>query len=97
MILPFLLVLSLGCSRGGGGVHLNRVYFLTETLYLALCIYKSTSVFLKKKNSDQSYKHTVHRKIQMVLEYVKIALSHREMQIKLTQVSSQTDKTQEVV
>ncbi|CAN0471827.1 unnamed protein product [Rangifer tarandus platyrhynchus] len=49
MILPFLLVLSLGCSWGGGGVHLNRVYFLTEILYLALYVYKSTSVFLKKK------------------------------------------------
>lgn len=33
-------------SGGGGGVHLNRVYFLIETLYLALCIYKSASVFL---------------------------------------------------
>ena len=73
-------------SGGGGGVHLNRVYFLSETLYLALCIYKSASVFLKKKkkNSDQSYKYTVHRKIQMVLECVKIALSHREMQIKIS-------------
>ena len=59
MILPFLLVLSLGCSWGGGGMHLNEVYFLTETLYLALYTYKSTRVFLKKKkNSDQSYKHS---------------------------------------
>lgn len=34
-------------------VYLNRGYFLSETLYLALCIYKSASVFLKKKKKIQ--------------------------------------------